>query len=95
MRPASRYTCARLWPTSAEIDAAIRANVTPELFKENYAALFDGDETWQSIHSLASDLYAWQPDSTYIQEPPFFDLSFTSAKLGSSRLRVLAVLGES
>jgi aconitate hydratase len=84
-----------LWPTSAEIDAAIRANVTPELFKENYAALFAGDETWQNIHSPASDLYAWQLDSTYIQEPPFFDSLFTSTKPSSSRLRVLAVMGDS
>jgi len=84
-----------LWPSSAEIDAAISTNVTPELFKENYAVLFDGDETWRSIQSLASDLYPWQPDSTYIQEPPFFDSLFTSTKGSSSRLRVLAVLGDS
>ena len=84
-----------LWPTAAEIDAAISANITPELFKENYVALFDGDEPWRSIHSPASDLYAWQPDSTYIQEPPFFDSLFSPAKQNSSRLRVLAVLGDS
>jgi aconitate hydratase len=84
-----------LWPSTAEVNAAIAANVSPELFKANYADLFSGDSAWQSIASPSADLYTWQADSTYIQEPPFFDSLFKNAVETPARLRVLAVLGDS
>lgn len=85
-----------IWPTSAEINAAIAAHVTPELYRANYADLFKGDEEWQSIQSRPSALYAWRADSTYIQEPPFFDVLFKKAMNGATTpMRVLAFLGDS
>lgn len=85
-----------IWPTSAEINAAIAAHVTPELYKANYADLFKGDEEWQSIQSQPSVLYAWRADSSYIQEPPFFDVLFEKARSGATPpMRVLAFLGDS
>ena len=80
-----------LWPGSAEVNAAIAANVTPALFKTNYTNLFSGDSNWKDIHTPDSDLYTWKPESTYIQEPPFFDSVFNKG----TRMRVLAVLGDS
>lgn len=85
-----------IWPTTAEINAAIAAHVTPELYKANYADLFKGDEEWQSIQSQPSALYNWRAESTYIQEPPFFDVLFKQAKAAASAsMRVLAFLGDS
>ena len=85
-----------LWPSTAEVNAAIAANVSAELFKANYASIFAGDAAWQAIHSPASDLYPWKAASTYIQEPPFFEvLIHPQAETASARLRVLAVLGDS
>ncbi|MEA5078145.1 MAG: aconitate hydratase AcnA [Anaerolineaceae bacterium] len=85
-----------IWPTTAEINAAIAAHVTPELYRANYADLFKGDEEWQSIQSQPSALYAWRADSSYIQEPPFFDVLFEQSKTGATApMRVLAFLGDS
>jgi len=65
-----------IWPTSAEIKAAIAQSLKPEMFREQYGGVHTGNETWNAIESRGSELYSWDPSSTYIQEPPFFqDLS--------------------
>ena len=84
-----------LWPGTAEVNQAIAAHVTPNLFETNYADIFKGDDAWQGIRSQSSALFQWQPQSTYIQEPPFFDSLFHPAQNSAQRLRVLAVLGDS
>jgi aconitate hydratase len=85
-----------LWPSTAEVNAAIAAHVTPELFKASYQNIFAGDADWQAVQSTPSDLYPWKADSTYIQEPPFFAaLDKKQAGNSDERLRVLAVLGDS
>ena len=61
-----------LWPTSAEIDAAVAHAVTAEQFRERYSAVFEGEEQWRAVEAVTGDLYAWDGESTYIQEPPFF-----------------------
>ncbi len=62
-----------IWPTPQEIRAAIAESVRPEMFKEKYGNVDDGNETWNAIPADASaDLYEWDAHSTYIQEPPFF-----------------------
>ncbi len=61
-----------IWPTSQEILETIAENVTPEMFKTQYANAFSGNETWNRISGGESDVYQWVHDSTYIQEPPFF-----------------------
>jgi aconitate hydratase len=87
-----------IWPSQAEIQKTVAAALDPEMFKEQYADVFTGNETWNAIPAAkAADLYAWDPDSTYIQEPPFFvdltpDVPPTQDIHGA---RVLALLGDS
>ena len=86
-----------IWPTSAEIQDVLGAVLSPELFKKTYATVFEGDESWQAVPVPEGDLYAWDLDSTYIQEPPFFeDQGPEPGHLSDVHgARVLAVLGDS
>jgi len=86
-----------IWPSRAEIDDAIANSVTPEQFKRQYAHVFDGEQQWRSIPVSAGDLYAWQADSTYIQEPPFFvDMAGEpEPEQPITDARCLALLGDS
>jgi aconitate hydratase len=89
-----------IWPTNKDIREAISQSVAPEMFKEKYANVFTGNDTWNAIQGGDSELYDWDPDSTYIQEPPFFeDLNLEASHIedigGESGARVLAVLGDS
>ncbi|HEY57347.1 MAG TPA: aconitate hydratase AcnA [Anaerolineae bacterium] len=86
-----------IWPSTEEIQRAIDEHVTPDLFKEKYADVFTGNEMWNSLPSPDGEIYAWSPDSTYIQEPPFFmDLSLDVPPITEiHNARALAVLGDS
>ncbi len=86
-----------IWPTSQEIRQTIAQAVRPEMFREKYANVFTGNETWNAIHAAESALYNWDPDSTYIQEPPFFvDLTPEVPSIEDIHgARVLALLGDS
>jgi len=86
-----------LWPSKAEVDAAIAASVTPERFAAQYANVFSGNERWNKVSAPASDTYRWEPASTYVQKPPFFDgLTLEVKPLEPIQgARVLAVLGDS
>jgi aconitate hydratase len=61
-----------LWPSQDQILQTVKECVTPEQFREQYGKVFEGSDQWKSIDAGQSDLYAWDEDSTYIQEPPFF-----------------------
>ncbi len=61
-----------VWPTQQEVRDLVAKSITPELFAENYGHVFDGDEHWRSLPDTEGELFNWNPDSTYIQEPPFF-----------------------
>jgi aconitate hydratase A / 2-methylisocitrate dehydratase len=61
-----------LWPSADEVRAAIAASVTPEQFEREYGRIFDGDERWRGLPTPEGPVYAWDPSSTYVQEPPFF-----------------------
>jgi aconitate hydratase len=61
-----------LWPSSGEVRAAIEASVSPELFEREYATIWDGDERWQALPAPEGALFDWDPDSTYVREPSFF-----------------------
>ena len=86
-----------LWPTQHDIQDAISKNVSPEMFEEQYGAIFDGDEQWKMLSAPTGELYEWELDSTYIQEPPFFkDFPLDPPPLPViADARVLAVLGDS
>ena len=62
-----------VWPTVDEIREALGAHLTPELFSETYADVFTGPQAWQDLNAPTGELYDWQPESTYIRRPPFFD----------------------
>jgi aconitate hydratase len=61
-----------IWPTQAEIDAIVAASVKTEQFDTEYGAVFEGSDEWRAIESTGDALYRWDPKSTYVQEPPFF-----------------------
>ncbi|MFB6160935.1 MAG: aconitate hydratase AcnA [Haloferacaceae archaeon] len=63
---------ADIWPGAEQVQAAIHENVSPEMFEEKYASVFEGDERWAALDAPSGDVYEWDDDSTYIREPPFF-----------------------
>ncbi len=86
-----------IWPTQAEVAQAVGAAVTPELFRKTYEVVFAGDEMWRSMPAPEGGLYAWEDDSTYIQEPPFFqNLSLEAGHPSNiTDARVLVMVGDS
>jgi aconitate hydratase len=86
-----------IWPTSQEIEEVVGQSLTPEMFLEQYGNVFTGNETWNAIESSQSDLYEWDPESTYIQEPPlFFGISADPEPIREiERARVLVKVGDS
>jgi aconitate hydratase len=86
-----------VWPTAEEVRAVLEASVRPESFRATYAQVFEGDDEWRALPVPEGSLYAWDPESTYAQEPPFFeDLGPEPAPLQDIvGARVLAVLGDS
>lgn len=83
-----------IWPTSDEINAVIHQVITPDLFKNNYARIDQGDDRWGELNINDSDLYSWGDDSTYLKEPPFFKFSDrTDGDICDAR--VLLKLGDS
>ena len=62
-----------IWPSNKEIGDTIAATVGPELFAQNYADVFKGDTRWNQIASPQGQIYDWDPASTYIKNPPYFD----------------------
>ena len=61
-----------IWPTQEEVSQYVTKAVTPEVFSKNYASVFEGDERWRALTNSSGELFEWDPKSTYIQEPPFF-----------------------
>ena len=86
-----------IWPRAEEIRTAIGAAVTPALFRSAYASVFEGDERWRALPVPGGDRYAWDPGSSYIALPPFFEgLTAEPAPITDIvGARVLAVLGDS
>lgn len=85
-----------IWPSQAEIDTVLQ-KVNTDMFHKEYAAVFDGDESWQSIQIPKSKTYEWADDSTYIRHPPFFEGIGEPPKpiKNIEQARILAVLGDS
>ena len=88
---------ADIWPTPDEIRAVIGRSIDPDLFRQTYASVFDGDDRWRALPIPDGDRYAWADGSTYIAKPPFFDgLTMEPAPLADiDGARVLALLGDS
>jgi aconitate hydratase len=86
-----------IWPTPQEIESTVRDSVTSEMYTKEYANVFEGDAHWKSMPVPEGDLYRWDPKSTYIKQPPFFEnMPKTPPSLADIHgARVLAILGDS
>jgi aconitate hydratase len=62
-----------LWPSAAEIQETIASSVQRDMFERTYADVYEGDETWRGLATPAGDLYQWDPASTYVRQPPYFE----------------------
>ena len=62
-----------IWPTTEEVNEVVEKTVTPELFRKEYENVFDDNERWNEIETSDEPLYTWDENSTYIQNPPFFE----------------------
>jgi len=62
-----------LWPSAEEVNEAIRKSLKVEMFTREYERIFDGDENWQKMSAPTGPIYGWDPESTYVREPPFFE----------------------
>jgi aconitate hydratase len=86
-----------IWPSQDEIRQVVGKALKPELFAENYGHVFEGDDRWRNLPVPPGELYAWDEQSTYVQEPPYFQ-GFGMEPPALSDIvgaRVLAVLGDS
>jgi aconitate hydratase len=83
-----------IWPSNAEI-ADLVQTVHTDMFKKEYGAVFDGDQTWQSINTGDGATYAFSQDSTYIQLPPFFEEQYQGNQHNILAAPMLAMLGDS
>jgi aconitate hydratase len=87
-----------IWPTTAEVEELIEGSIRSSMYQETYAKVFEGDERWASMAAPTGDRFDWDPASTYVRRPPYFDQMPKQApeKVEEIRgARVLAVLGDS
>lgn len=87
-----------IWPSNEEITETIRRAITREQFAERYAKVFEGPEQWRATEAPSGDLFAWDPSSTYIRKPTFFEGLQKGAPPKPKDIegaRVLALLGDS
>jgi aconitate hydratase len=86
-----------VWPSADDVRRAIAASVSPEQFEREYERIFEGDERWKVLPTPGGPTFAWDPASTYVREPPFFERSKPGAE-GSAEIRsarCLVKLGDS
>jgi aconitate hydratase len=89
---------ADLWPTQQEVNDEIERAVESDMFRRQYAEVFEGDEEWRALPVPEGDRYEWEPDSTYVKRPPYFEGMPAEPPAGFSEItgaRALALLGDS
>ena len=86
-----------IWPSMKEIQEVVQNSVTKEMFEKEYAEVFTGDERWRALEIPEGDLYDWDPNSTYIRNPPFFENMplEPAAPKDVGNARVLVMVGDS
>ena len=86
-----------IWPTQQEIHDVVAASINSDMFKSSYGTVFEGDDNWKRVASTTGDIYQWDPDSTYVRNPPYFDgMSKQAGTVSDVKgARVLALLGDS
>jgi len=85
-----------IWPSNKEIQTFIRENITRQMFETKYADVFKGDAHWQAVNAPTSETYAWDDDSTYVQNPPYFQgMGKTPAPITDIKgARILGLFGD-
>jgi len=88
---------ADIWPSRSEVEEAIKKSISSEMFRHSYGEVYHGDDRWRSLPVPKGDTYAWEEDSTYIRQAPYFDgMTVKPGAVEEIRnARVLAVLGDS
>ncbi len=86
-----------IWPTADEVESVIATSINREMFTKDYADVFAGDERWQSLPTPEGKTFDWDPESTYVRKPPYFDgmAKEPSPVTDIAGARVLAKLGDS
>ncbi|MFB3814278.1 MAG: aconitate hydratase AcnA [Terriglobales bacterium] len=86
-----------LWPSRQELQEAMQKAMEPDMFRKTYADVFHGDERWRSLQVPRGETFAWDPNSTYVRRPPYFEgMSLEPPELTEIRgARVLLKLGDS
>src|SRR5579862_9337482 len=86
-----------LWPTRREVEEAMGKSISSDMFRKTYGEVYQGDDRWRGLSVPKGETYAWDPDSTYIRQAPYFDdMTIRPAAVQEIRnARVLAVLGDS
>jgi aconitate hydratase len=87
-----------IWPSRREIVEAMERAIESDMFRKSYGEVFEGDENWNALEVPEGDRYAWDPDSTYVRRPPYFDGMPAEAPAGFERIagaRAIALLGDS
>lgn len=86
-----------IWPTHEEINSVLMSKLTSEMFKNRYANVFEGDAHWQAIKTSEGEFFDWEPNSTYIRNPTFFE-NITGGTIDSIEVkdaRILALFADS
>jgi aconitate hydratase len=86
-----------IWPSTDEIQSAVKRSVRAEMFQKQYSQVFQGDERWNSVKVPTGDLYEWSEKSTYVRKPPYFEnmVDPKTSVRDLTGVRVLAMLGDS
>ncbi|OZC66681.1 aconitate hydratase [Rhodococcus sp. 06-462-5] len=86
-----------IWPSSQEIEETIQSSISRDMFSKSYETIFAGDSRWQNLSTPEGDTFEWDPKSTYVRKPPYFDgMTMDPAPVEDiTGARVLALLGDS
>lgn len=86
-----------LWPSRQEVNQVIASTIQPAMYHSMKSTIFQGNEAWDQIDSTDSTLFPWNPESTYIKEPPYFNVPMTSTFSSAyvTGMRALAIFGDS
>jgi aconitate hydratase len=86
-----------IWPSARDVQDAVLQNIDSSMFRSSYDSVFRGDENWRSLPVPEGEIYTWNPDSTYVRNPPYFEgMSLEPESIGDiDGARVLALLGDS
>lgn len=86
-----------IWPSAQEIESVVAHSITSEMFRKDYASVFEGDHRWKALETPIGETFEWDPKSTYVRKPPYFEgMPRNPVPVKDiSGARVLAMLGDS